>query len=69
MSGTQARMKKLMFAALVGAALMWFFDPANGSQRRDSVQRKLNQGRTAAPTGPVRVADLDTDRMTSAAAR
>ncbi len=62
-------MKKLMTAALVGAALMWFYDPANGAQRRDSVQRKLNQRQTAAPTGPVRVADLDASASPAAAAR
>lgn len=62
-------MKKLMFAALVGAALMWFCDPANGAKRRDSVQRKLNQSPSSAPAGPVRVADLSADRSPTAVAR
>ena len=33
-----------MLAAFAGAALMWFYDPANGPQRRDSLQRALNRG-------------------------
>ena len=42
-------MKKLMLAALVGAAAMWFYDPANGTQRRDALQRMINRDRP----GPV----------------
>ena len=37
-------MKKLILAAGLGAALMWFYDPANGSRRRETLQRTLNKG-------------------------
>lgn len=59
-------MKKLMFAALAGAAVMWFYDPANGAQRRDSLQRKLNRGQQGATLTPVRVPDLGATRSDAA---
>lgn len=59
-------MKKLMFAALAGAALMWFYDPANGAQRRQSLQRKINPDQSDA-VAPMRIADA-TDRSPSATA-
>lgn len=51
-------MKKLLFAMLVGAALAWFFDPANGTQRRDSLRSQLDRGTpdsyaSPAPVTPV----------------
>ena len=46
-------MKKLLFAMVVGAALMWLFDPDAGSRRRDGVRRKLDEmGVTSKPTKP-----------------
>ena len=52
-------MKKLMFAAAAGAALMWFYDPTSGSQRRETLQRKLNRGTPGPMTQPpTRIADL-----------
>jgi len=55
-AGYGCAMKKLMFAALVGAAVMWFYDPANGSRRREALQRKLNGGPSGSVT-PMRLAD------------
>lgn len=34
-------MKKLLLAMAIGAALAWFFDPDNGSGRRDALRKKL----------------------------
>lgn len=54
-------MKKLMLAALVGAAVTWFYDPANGSQRRDALQRMINRGHPSpvdAPAAPFPVEDV-----------
>jgi hypothetical protein len=45
-------MKKLMLAALVGAAAMWFYDPANGPRRRDALQRTLNRTSPAPAVAP-----------------
>jgi hypothetical protein len=45
-------MKKLMLAAFVGAAAMWFYDPANGPQRRDALQRMINRGNPGRVTAP-----------------
>ena len=57
-------MKKLMFAAAVGAALMWFYDPANGTQRRDAMQRKFNRGTPGIPAEPpAPVTSLGADRI------
>lgn len=42
-------MKKLLCAAALGAAAMWFWDPENGAQRRDQLQRKLNGGQSGSP--------------------
>lgn len=42
-------MKKLMLAAFVGAAAMWFYDPANGPQRREALQRMINRGDVPSP--------------------
>ena len=55
-AGYECAMKKLMFAALVGAAVMWFYDPANGSRRREALQRKLN-GESSGSVTPMRLAD------------
>jgi len=41
-----------MLAALVGAAAMWFYDPANGPQRRDALQRKLNRANPSPVSAP-----------------
>jgi hypothetical protein len=47
-------MKKLLLAAAAGAALMWFYDPANGTQRREALQRKMNRvSPDQARTGPL----------------
>ena len=60
-------MKKLMFAAAVGAALMWFYDPTSGAQRRDSLQRRLNRGNPGAATEPsAHVPDTNLARPDSA---
>ena len=45
-------MKKLMLAAIVGAAAMWFYDPANGPQRRDALQRMINRGHPSPVDAP-----------------
>lgn len=50
-------MKKLMFVGLAGAAVMWFYDPASGSHRRESLQRTLNRGRGDRPA-PERVTEV-----------
>ena len=50
-------MKKMMLAALVGAALMWFYDPANGPQRRDALQRTLNRGYPSPVDAPTPLAE------------
>lgn len=45
-------MKKLLVAMITGAALAWFFDPANGTQRRDALRNQMGQGpsdRAASP--------------------
>jgi hypothetical protein len=42
-------MKKLMLAGLAGVAVMWFYDPASGSHRRESLQRTLNRGHDDRP--------------------
>ena len=42
-------MKKLMLAVIAGAALMWFYDPANGAKRRDSLMRTFGR----APSSPL----------------
>ena len=47
-------MKKLLVAMALGAALAYFFDPANGTQRRTSLQRKLDQDRGSSATSPAR---------------
>ena len=36
-------MKKLVIAMAVGAALAWALDPDNGSRRRESVRRQLQE--------------------------
>ena len=36
-------MKKLVLAMAAGAALAWLFDPDNGSHRRESVKRTLQE--------------------------
>jgi hypothetical protein len=46
-------MKKLMLAALVGAAAMWFYDPANGSQRRAALQRMLDRANPSPVDAPI----------------
>jgi len=60
--GTRGRMKKLLFAMAIGAALAWLFDPDAGSRRRDQIRRKLDErGLTgpasAPPAVPTAVAD------------
>lgn len=53
-------MKKLLVAMITGAALAWFFDPANGTQRRDSLRSQVGQGpseRAAAPAPVTPVTD------------
>ena len=57
-------MKKFMFAAGAGAALMWFYDPTSGTHRRETLQRKLNRGTPGAVIeSPVRIADLNAERI------
>jgi hypothetical protein len=34
-------MKKLLFAALLGGALVWFLEPESGPQRREAVLNRL----------------------------
>lgn len=41
--GYLAGMKRLMLAVILGAGLMWFYDPANGVQRREALQRTLGR--------------------------
>jgi hypothetical protein len=53
-------MKKLMLAALVGAAAMWFYDPANGPRRRDALQRRLNRANPGPVDAPMPAADPGT---------
>ncbi len=55
-------MKKLLLAAIVGAALMWFYDPANGTQRRDALQRKLNKVSSSPVDQPSRLTPEGTPR-------
>jgi hypothetical protein len=46
-------MKKLLFAAVVGGALIWFLDPDSGSQRRQAVRHWLGELGLARPVPPV----------------
>jgi hypothetical protein len=63
-------MKKLMLAALVGAAAMWFYDPANGSRRRDALQRTLNRANPGPTDAPAPIApDAGTRDVAMFAAR
>jgi len=55
-------MKKLMLAALVGAAAMWFYDPANGPQRRVALQRMLNRDRPSPADAPTPIIAEDGTR-------
>jgi hypothetical protein len=55
-------MKKLLFAMVVGAALMWMLDPDAGSRRRAAVRRKLDEmGVTGPSTAPPAVPTAVTD--------
>ena len=36
---------------------MWFYDPANGPQRRDALQRTLNRGYPSPVDAPVPLAE------------
>lgn len=57
-------MKKLMFAAAAGAALMWFYDPTSGSHRREALQRKLNKGTPGVVIEPpARMSDVSAERV------
>lgn len=61
-------MKKLLVAMALGGALAYFFDPANGTQRRTSLQRRLDQGSgvaTPTPVRPVAVADEPVPHVSS----
>jgi len=42
-------MKKLLIAMAIGAGLAWLFDPDNGTRRRESVRRKLDERGLTAP--------------------
>jgi hypothetical protein len=45
-------MRKLLFSMVVGAALMWLFDPDAGARRRDGVRRKLATMGVTGPAAP-----------------
>jgi hypothetical protein len=55
-------MRKLMLAALVGAAVMWFYDPANGPQRREALQRMVNRSNLSPVDAPPPLAPEDATR-------
>ncbi len=58
-------MKKLVIAMAAGAALAWFLDPDNGSHRRDSVKRTLQEKGLITPTSATPMS-ADTDPVASA---
>lgn len=63
-------MKKLLIAMAIGAGLAWLFDPDNGTRRRETLRRKLDErGLTgpgaAAPAAPSPVADYPTPLASS----
>jgi hypothetical protein len=51
--GIGRAMKKMMFSMLVGAALAYFFDPANGPERRRSLQRMMAKNPPTRSVGTV----------------
>jgi hypothetical protein len=52
-------MTKLVFAALVGGTLVWFFDPQSGPQRRGVVLDWLADQGVLPPRGPSAERDQD----------
>ena len=63
-------MKKLILAAAMGAGLMWFYDPANGAQRREALQRTINKGTSgASPQGTLSPEDGSPSDVAMFAAR
>ena len=68
-AGYLGPMKKLMLAALVGAAAMWFYDPANGPRRRDALQRTSIGPTPARPTAGADAPDAGTRDVAMFAAR
>jgi hypothetical protein len=64
-------MKKLVIAMAAGAALAWFLDPDNGSHRRDSLKRTLQDKGLISPTGSSpspAPTTVDTDPLASSVA-
>ena len=63
-------MKKLLFAMAIGAALAWLLDPDNGTRRRASLKRKIDQTGVTSPSGrpPVAPAPVSTNHTPAAVA-